>query len=214
MKTIIFTIVISYICSSDVNSTLQPSQSKIINQDVTDEIKRKTTNWIPYNPEANPLRKYTDSQLKRMLGMPGIDFKKYKDELYGKNRLLTSNDFNLSFSNIKIGKVSTAVKSRSSNVFLPEYFDWTETYIGKHCTPPIGDQGFCGACYAFAASAVFSSRLCAAKYSHKNKIELINFSAQDILSCNVHTEQCKGGMIDLAFSYIEKYGVTDRKSVV
>lgn len=66
---------------------------------------------------------------------------------------------------------------------LPAQFDW-RTY-GMVSTPK--DQGSCGACWAFASTGVYESKLLMQGYSS------IDISEQQQLSCNTQMSGCAGG---------------------
>lgn len=170
--------------------------NRLINQKTVKAIREANATWGTYEPGENPLRDMPDDELKYMISMPGIDFKAYREELKGLMKLRQGTfDFDAP-------KVDIDTPLRGIN--LPDEFDWRNTEDGKRCMPKILNQGSCGACYAFAAAATFGARYCAMTPEATAE----NFSPQDILACSVHTEACDGGILDLAFTYLEEYGVT------
>lgn len=81
---------------------------------------------------------------------------------------------------------------------IPDEFDWRDEKIVSR----VGDQGFCGSCYAFSALHSIESQL----RIHKNlNVEL---STQEILDCAVEhgTMNCQGGYSEGVWSYINYMG--------
>uniref|UniRef100_A0A914QJL4 Peptidase C1A papain C-terminal domain-containing protein n=1 Tax=Panagrolaimus davidi TaxID=227884 RepID=A0A914QJL4_9BILA len=63
------------------------------------------------------------------------------------------------------------------------------------------NQGSCGACYAFAASAAIESQYLI-KFNQS-----LDLSEQFIVSCNTVTLKCAGGSSAMSFYYTSKYGI-------
>jgi len=80
---------------------------------------------------------------------------------------------------------------------LPSSVDWRDAGI----VTPVKDQGHCGSCWAFAATAVLESHVA------KNSGELYSLSPQQISSCTENPDQCggtggcEGATFELAFEY-------------
>ncbi|KAK7108334.1 digestive cysteine proteinase 2-like [Littorina saxatilis] len=64
----------------------------------------------------------------------------------------------------------------------------------KGAVTPVGNQGGCGSCYAFGATAAIEAQL---KFSKGTLIEL---SKQQFVDC--HKKDCKGSTAEKAFSYV------------
>ncbi|XP_039055687.1 cysteine proteinase RD21A-like [Hibiscus syriacus] len=83
---------------------------------------------------------------------------------------------------------------------LPDFVDWRE----KGAVAEIKDQGACGSCWAFSATAAVEGI---------NKLftgELISLSEQELVDCDrSYNEGCNGGLMDYAFEFIIKNGGID-----
>lgn len=75
--------------------------------------------------------------------------------------------------------------------------DWSGMW-GK-----IKDQGQCGSCWAFSATAAFEAR-----YALKNGQSSVStyFSEQELVDCDPKSYGCNGGWMDNAFEYLETHG--------
>ena len=75
--------------------------------------------------------------------------------------------------------------------------DWTNMW-GK-----IKNQGQCGSCWAFSATAAFESR-----YALNNGKQSVDtyFSEQELVDCDPQSSGCNGGLMDYAFEYLETQG--------
>jgi len=79
---------------------------------------------------------------------------------------------------------------------VPASFDWrTKGVVGV-----VKNQGSCGDCWAFSATANIEGL-----YARKYGI-LKNFSEQQLLDCSLTNYGCNGGMMENAFSYIKSVG--------
>lgn len=79
------------------------------------------------------------------------------------------------------------------------------TQIFPNWTPSLPDikqQSECGCCYAFAVTAVTE----AAHFAATN--EVISLSEKQVLDCDRTNAGCDGGLLDIAFEYIKKKGLT------
>jgi len=174
-----------------------PLRNKIINKKMVDELRSKNLTWTVYEPEENPLSQYNDTELMRMLGMPGIDINEVRQYFIEYS--------DPSDKNIMSNSLGSNEMRPARSVVLPGDYDWRTS--NNPCMPQVQDQGRCGSCYAFAAVTVFSARRCALLAKGNSPPNLIFYSPQDLLSCNIHTKMCDGGIIDLSFRYFEDFGV-------
>jgi C1A family cysteine protease len=172
--------------------------NKFINDEVVRKIKESGAKWIPHEADKNPFRNHTEQHLKYMMAMPGININTPKEDLK------KSDDFRKRM----FGKLKKDDKSKSNPYIpaksfnLPANFDWRTTDIGKKCMGTVMNQGSCGCCYSFATASSFSMRLCAVTNGPQ-----VDYSPQDILACNKRTLVCNGGVIDIAYNYLEEYGI-------
>jgi len=75
--------------------------------------------------------------------------------------------------------------------------DW----VSKGAVTPVKDQGRCGSCWAFSATAAIESY---AKLSGKYGLEVL--SAQQINSCDKRDGGCNGGNTETAYEYVKGAG--------
>lgn len=106
----------------------------------------------------------------------------------------------------KIGLLERPVADYSTDVELPENFDW-RLVAGEMCPSllEIRDQGSCGSCWAFGAVESFTDRLCIQSKGQYTA----DMSAEDLLSCCGLTcgFGCNGGDLTGAWEYIARHGI-------
>jgi len=78
----------------------------------------------------------------------------------------------------------------------PIELDWSL----KGAVAPVKNQGSCGSCWAFSAVAALESA-----YFIKNG-KLIEFSEQELVSCEQDCYGCQGGLMDSAFQWTTQNG--------
>jgi C1A family cysteine protease len=70
-----------------------------------------------------------------------------------------------------------------------------------HLWDDVKDQGQCGSCWAFSATAAFEARSQMAD-GHITKL----YSEQELVDCEPQSNGCEGGLMDFAFEYLEDHG--------
>lgn len=118
---------------------------------------------------------------------------------------LTSDEFKAQYLGLKPDdEPETNMAPKLSAIGAPESIDW----VAKGAVTNVKDQGSCGSCWAFSSTGALEGL-----YQINNN-ELRNFSEQQLMDCNwlYGNLGCNGGMMDRAFRYVEKKGVTDEKN--
>jgi C1A family cysteine protease len=75
--------------------------------------------------------------------------------------------------------------------------DWSQMWS------TVKDQGQCGSCWAFSATAAFEARYALAQGA---QTVTTLFSEQELVDCDTASAGCNGGWMDLAFTYLEANG--------
>eukprot|EP00761_Pharyngomonas_kirbyi_P011061 gb/GECH01011085.1/.p1 GENE.gb/GECH01011085.1/~~gb/GECH01011085.1/.p1 ORF type:complete len:314 (+),score=44.00 gb/GECH01011085.1/:1-942(+) len=92
------------------------------------------------------------------------------------------------------------VREIDSTHSIPQHFDSRDEW--KNCIHPIRNQEKCGGCWAFAASEVLSDRFCIASGGSTDVV----LSPQKLISCDHRNYGCNGGIIPVAWKYLEQSG--------
>jgi cathepsin C len=87
---------------------------------------------------------------------------------------------------------------------IPKSFDWRNV-SGQDFVSPVRNQGGCGSCYAFAATAMFEARMRVATKNQKQPV----YSPQEIVSCSSYAQACDGGFPYLISKYAEDFGIVE-----
>jgi len=90
----------------------------------------------------------------------------------------------------------------SAEAIIPAHVDW-RNMGGHNYVTGVRDQGNCGSCYAFAATAVLESRILITSRSPDMELDL---SEQSMVSCDSENYGCDGGFLDVAFDFLKKTG--------
>ncbi len=99
---------------------------------------------------------------------------------------------------------SIATFRASSRAALPPRLDWRNIGGASYVTG-IRNQGGCGSCWAFGATAAFESAFLIQQGTPGQEFDR---SEQDVLSCS-RGGDCTGGFTDVALSYIVGTGIVD-----
>jgi len=92
----------------------------------------------------------------------------------------------------------------SSTQSVPSSFDW-RSYSGYNLVTPVKNQGGCGSCWAFGATAVAEAAL---KISRWDSTFNPDLSEQEVVSCS-GAGSCNGGYHTSAESWIKTNGLVD-----
>jgi len=84
---------------------------------------------------------------------------------------------------------------------LPQEFDARKQW--PECVFPVRNQEHCGSCWAFSGASVLTDRFCIASQGGIKKV----LSPQDMVSCDTTDYGCHGGLLDRAWTYLEKTGI-------
>jgi C1A family cysteine protease len=97
--------------------------------------------------------------------------------------------------------LSSSERSNSTSVKIPKYqgtdslVDWAGVY-----TTPVKDQGYCGSCWAFAASEQIESE------AMRELGVTYTLSAQQLVECDKTSLGCNGGLQERAYNYVKRKG--------
>jgi len=99
-------------------------------------------------------------------------------------------------------KAMTRLHSKATN--LPRRFNAVDKWSSYISDVP--DQGWCGSSWVLSTTSVASDRFA---IQSKGR-EVVQLSAQNILSCTRKQQGCNGGHLDAAWRYLHKQGVVDQ----
>ena len=112
---------------------------------------------------------------------------------------LTGEEFMQMFNNLpeRNEDLSNLSKLNEKTTVELKKTDWTYLY-GR-----VKDQGYCQACYIFAAIGVLEGIL-AQKYNY------VSLSEQHLIDCSSETSCKNGGFVESALSFVKKNGIATR----
>ncbi|KAM3728865.1 Cathepsin L-like [Dirofilaria immitis] len=155
------------------------------NELMTEETNRKyKEGLITYTTALNEFADLTDEEFKLMHGL------RIPNETYlHKNR--------------RTRQTLGQIYRYDPNEQLPDSMDWRKSgYVSS-----VKNQGECGSCYAFAATAALEA------YYKKTSGRLVDLSPQNIVDCtnNRGNFGCSGGYMNRAFEYAAYYGIAQER---
>ncbi len=92
----------------------------------------------------------------------------------------------------------------SAEAVIPAHVDWRNV-DGSNYVTGIRDQGQCGSCYAFSATAVLESRILITSHTPDTELDL---SEQPMVSCDPNNLGCEGGYLDKVMNFLKTTGTT------
>jgi len=110
---------------------------------------------------------------------------------------LTPEEFKATYLTYRPSNRTRDVKDPVIEGPIANDIDW----VSKGAVTPVKDQGRCGSCWAFSATAAIESY---AKLSGKYGLEVL--SAQQINSCDKRDGGCNGGNTETAYEYVKGAG--------
>ena len=90
-------------------------------------------------------------------------------------------------------------KNHEIKSLLSSTIDW------RNYTNAIEDQGGCGSCWAFAATAAFESRRAIRGYPK------LNYSEQELVDCVTNSFGCIGGLDSYAYDWLKDFDLCEEK---
>ena len=123
---------------------------------------------------------------------------------------MTPKEFSKIYLNLDINILKRLQAKYSDNTIkinenlgeLPENLDWRD----KNVVSPVKNQGSCGSCWAFSAIGNIE-----AMYKMKTNKDVL-LSEQQLVDCDKEKDHgCNGGLMDHAYTYLNKTGVMSSK---
>lgn len=117
---------------------------------------------------------------------------------------LAGGEYSLRIKAPKPGPETEAQRNASLYYRLPTNFDW-RNIRGDNYVSPVRNQGGCGSCYAFAATAMQESRV---RILTGNALRPI-YSPQDVVDCSPYAFGCYGGYLFSEGKFGEDFGYAE-----
>lgn len=99
-------------------------------------------------------------------------------------------------------KVKSMARLTNKATTIPRHFNAVNHW---GLNDEIVDQGWCGTSWVVSTTSVASDRFAV----HSKNREVVQLSPQHILSCARRSRGCNGGHLDVAWRFLNKYGVVD-----
>ncbi|XP_034366457.1 cathepsin 7-like isoform X2 [Arvicanthis niloticus] len=162
--------------------------------------KWKRINERTYSPEEEKQRRAVWEENVKMIKWHTMD-----NGLWMNNFTVEMNEFgDMTGEEIRMMTDSSSLTLSNEkhiqkrNIKIPKTLDWRkEGYV-----TPVGSQGACGACWAFAVAGSIEGQL------FKKTGKLLPLSVQNLVDCSrsFGTMGCKGGRVYNAFQYVKNNG--------
>lgn len=172
---------------------LEKEKEKVVK--LNEYIKRNNLRWIAGETDVSKLtyaekkklfRNPDGSPLKTLPNLQGFEY--YKGGIF----------------ELKTDKAVSSNDTLGTNSSLPDSWDWRNTH-GENWMTPVKNQGHCGSCWAFSATAAVETNINLYYNQHAN----FDLSEQDIVSCSGASSVggCSGGWPDKALKYTKDSGI-------
>ena len=86
--------------------------------------------------------------------------------------------------------------------------DQSINWVDNGAVTGVRDQGYCGSCWAFAASAAIESNLILYDQQNTHSVSTLHVSEQQQVDCVTQSYGCEGGWSETSFEYAKQVGIT------
>eukprot|EP00347_Sterkiella_histriomuscorum_P009809 403339807 len=179
-----------------------------VRQEVIDRIKNSNVSWTPFEIEENPFKNKSLQSMRNMGG--NLGYIKEESGIQGNIKHLKSKFFQeLKKMGHKLKGEHIHVQDEGLNpklgASLPTAYN-TKTAFPS-CPHTILDQANCGSCWAHAAVTMLQNRFCIKSGGSIN----MQFSRQDMVSCDLGNAACNGGYLSSSVQYLQTEGVVSEQ---
>merc|ERR1711962_1922360 len=175
--------------------------------------KLQDTQWEHFKAKYMKDYEPEEESTRKTIWTNNHAFIKRHNEAYeaGNETYAVGEDEYTDLTNIEFASMLTSMqgfKSRAANeMFVLQHsdvrseVDWrTDGYV-----TPVKNQGQCGSCWAFATTGSLEGA------HFKQTGDLVSLSEQQLVDCSTRNLGCNGGIVDWAFQYIQKHGITSEE---